>query len=104
MSSRNDTWRCVHVVVEDRRKPLFRFAHAPAFAPGIVFDLIALDLADPEIGAVRVTEIKAAYRRSRPHREAFGKLHANAFASQQIEQRSLLDVIGLRGIAGCRAN
>src|SRR5262249_52076880 len=97
---RHDAGRCVYVVIEDRREPLFRFAHAPAFSSGIIFNLITLDLADAEISALRVAEIESTNRRTGPHGEALGQFHANALALQQPEQRALLGVIGLRRIAG----
>src|SRR5262252_948931 len=50
------------VVIEHRGEPLLCFLRAPALAPGIVFDLIALDLANPKIVTLRVAEIEAAHR------------------------------------------
>ena len=64
------------VVVEHRREPPLGFLGAPALAPGVVLDLIALDLADAEIVALRVAEIEAAHRGAGPHGEALGERHA----------------------------
>ena len=87
-------------VVQHRRQPALGLDHAPALARGVILDLIALDLADAEIGALGVAEIEPRYRRARPHREALGQLHAGGVLRiEQVEQRRLLGVIGLRGIA-----
>ena len=88
-------------VVQHRRQPALGFRDAPALARGVVLDLVALDLADAEIEAFGMAEIKPRYRRARPHRIAFGQLHAGGVLGiEQREQRRLLGVIGLRGIAG----
>ena len=42
--------------IEDRRQPLMRVRHAPALACGMVFHLIAFDLADAKIMAPRRAE------------------------------------------------
>src|SRR6476646_4250340 len=75
-SRRHDTWRGLHVVIQDRRQPALAFRDAPAFALGIILDLVALDLADAEIGAVRMAEIEPAHRRPRPHGIALGQFDA----------------------------
>src|SRR5215470_5000108 len=73
---------------------LLRFLRAPALAPRVVFDLIALDLADAEIVALRVAEIEPAHRGARPHGEALGELHAGrGLAAEEIEQRCLPSVV-----------
>src|SRR5215204_3528532 len=88
------------IVVEDRRQPSLRLLDRPALAPRVVLDLVALDLADTEIGAVGVTEIEPADRGARPHRKAFRQLHPDiVLAREQLEQRRLLGILGLRRIA-----
>ena len=92
-------------VVQHRRQPALGLGHAHALARGIVLDLVALDLADAEIEAFGMAEIKPRHRRARPHRKALGQLHAGGVLGiEQAEQRRLLGVIGLRGIAGRRAD
>ncbi len=50
------------IVVQQRRQPALRFFHRPAFAPRIILDLVALDLADAEIAALGMGEIEARDR------------------------------------------
>src|ERR1700733_9388782 len=45
-------------VVQDRREPAFGLLDAKALACGVVLDLIALDLADPEVETFRMAEIE----------------------------------------------
>src|SRR3984957_2820909 len=52
-------------VVQHRGQPAFGLGDAPALARGVVLDLVALDLADAEIEAFRMAEIKTRYRRAR---------------------------------------
>src|SRR5262249_49425163 len=89
------------IVVEHRREPALGLLDAPALARRVISDLVALDLADAEVMALGVAEIEPAHRGARPHREALGELDADpALAVEQREQRRLLAVVGLRGIAG----
>src|SRR3984957_14877980 len=93
------------IVIEDRRQPFFGLLERQAFTSGIIFDLVALDLADAEIIALRVAEIEAADRGAGPHGKAFGQPHADrALAVEQLEQSRFLGVVGLRRIAGRRAD
>jgi hypothetical protein len=88
-------------IVQHRRQPPLGLSHRPALAPRIILDLIPLDLANPEIIALRMAEIESRYLRPRPHRKAFRQLHAGGVLGvEQAEQRRLFGVIGLRGIAG----
>src|SRR5262249_46673585 len=64
------------IVVQHRRQPSLRLLRRPALAPRVVLDLVALDLADTEIVALRVAEVEAAYRGAGPHGEALGELDA----------------------------
>ena len=92
-------------IVEHRREPALGLRHRPCPCGGVVLDLVALDLADAEIVALRVAEIEPAHRGARPHREALGELHADrALGVEQAEQGRLLGVIGLRRIARRRAD
>src|SRR5689334_24617375 len=50
------------IVVEQRRQPALGSRDVPALAFGIIGDLVALDLADAEISALRMRVIKAADR------------------------------------------
>jgi len=54
--------RFARCVVQDRGQPAFSDVEVPAFALGIVFDLITVDLADAEIVGFRVGEIEAGHR------------------------------------------
>ena len=54
---RGDARRVTRIVIEDRRQPALGFGNAPALAPCVILDLIALDLADAEIMRLRMTEI-----------------------------------------------
>src|SRR5258708_2302167 len=93
------------VIVEHRREPLLRLGHAPALARGVVLDLIALDLADAEIVALGMAEVEPAHGSARPHGEALGELEADPpLTVEQRKQARLLAVVGLRGIAGRRAD
>src|SRR5262249_3591143 len=77
----------------------------PRLAPCIVLDLVAVDLADPEIVALRMAEIETADRSAGPHGEALGQPHADArLGVEQAEQGRLLGVIGLCRIPGRRTN
>src|SRR5215471_906299 len=89
------------IVVEHGSEPLLRFRHGPTLTPGIILELVALDLADAEIVALGVAEIEPAYRCAGPHREALGELHPDPpLALEQREQGCLFAVVGLRWIAG----
>src|SRR5262249_48259208 len=55
-------------IVEDRREPALDLANRHTLARGIVLDLVTLDLADAEIEAFGVGEIKSRDRGARPHR------------------------------------
>src|SRR5882724_265097 len=92
-------------VIQHRRQPALGLGHRHALARGIILDLVALDLADAEIETLGMGEIKPRHRRARPHCKALGQLHASrVLRIEQAEQRRLLGVIGLRGIAGRRAD
>src|SRR5215469_2788243 len=52
--------QCLGIVIEDRRQPPLGVLESLVLAARIVFDLIALDLADAEIITFRMTEIEAA--------------------------------------------
>ena len=67
------------------REPLLGFPDCPALAGGVVLDLVALDLADPKIAALRMAEIKAADGSPRRHRVAFGQPHADPVGVEQAE-------------------
>src|SRR6266478_6551455 len=87
-------------VIQDRRQPALGFRHAPAFSRRIILDLVPLDLADAEVKAFGMAEIKPGYRRARPHRKTLRQLHAGGvFRVEQGKQRRLLGVIRLSEIA-----
>lgn len=51
--------RLVGIIAEALAQPAFDFGHGHAFAFGIILDLIAVDLADPEVAGFGVTEVPA---------------------------------------------
>src|SRR5688500_11294209 len=55
------------IVVEQGSEPALRFRECPAFAPGVIFHLVAFDLADAEIARVRMAEIQPRNGGARPH-------------------------------------
>src|SRR5258706_11081274 len=78
---------CPRIVIQNRRKPTLGFLQGPILTAGVIFHLVALDLADAEIAALGMGVIKARYRGRRPHGIAFGQLHADlGFGIQQLEQ------------------
>src|SRR5262249_29782157 len=98
-------YRSQRVIVEDRRQPFFGLLERPLLARRVVLDLIASDLADTERVAVRMAEIEAGARGPGPHRKAFRQAHADPpLAVEQTKKGRLLGMIGLRRIAGRRAN
>src|SRR5262249_19105734 len=104
ISRRDDAGRCMRVIVENGCQPPFTFADGPVLPPRVVLDLIAFDLADAEIRALRMAEIEPAHGGAGPHRETFGKLHPDALAVEQLKQRTLLGMVRLCRIAGRRPN
>src|SRR5690348_16924370 len=85
-SGRHDAaGRLARIVIQDRRQPALALGDAPTLAPGIILDLVALDLADAEIGALRMAEIEPAHRRARPHGVALSQFDADALGLEQIE-------------------
>src|SRR6202012_5773066 len=75
------------IVIENRREPLLGFGDAPVLAQRVILDLIALNLADAEIGSLGMAEIKPAHRSAGPHRKAFGELDAGCLlGAEQREQ------------------
>src|SRR3954447_12547944 len=75
---RRDLRNRARIVIQNRREPALGLLHAPPLALGVILDLIALDLADAEIVALRMAEIEPAHRRARPHGKAFGEADADA--------------------------
>ena len=80
-----------------------------AFAPRVIFYLIAVDTADAEVGRLRMGEIVTADRCRRRHGETLRQGNARRLRRvQHAEQRFLLRVVGAGGIAraraGCRGN
>src|SRR5262245_50406656 len=93
------------IVVEHGRKPSLGLLDAPALARRILLHLVALDLADTEIVAVGMREIKTGYGRPWPHGEALGELDPGCrLRLEQAEEGALLGVVGLGRIAGRRTN
>src|SRR5512143_1002313 len=101
---RHDAGRGVHIIIKYGSEPALALGDGPTFAPRVVLDLVTLDPADAEIGALRMAKIKPAHGRARPHRETFGQLDADALALEQVEQCAFLGMVGLRRIAGRRTN
>src|SRR6185437_13911975 len=93
------------IVVQDRAEPAFGGGQIPAFTPGVVLDLVALDLAGTEIAALGMAVIETGNRRARPHGVAYGQLHSDlVFGVEQLKQSRLLAVLGLCRVAGRRAD
>ena len=59
------------IIIEDRRKPALGLLLAPALARSVVGDLVAADLADPEIAALGMGEIESRDGGGRPHGDSF---------------------------------
>src|SRR5262249_19690171 len=97
---RDDARRSMRLIVDDRRPPTLALVDRPLFPLRIVFDLIAFDFSHAEICALRMAEVEAADRCTRPHREALRQSYADTLAVEQPEQHALLGVVGLRRIAG----
>src|SRR5215471_633859 len=102
---REPTWRSrrhiareLALVVEHRCQPTLGLLEAPALALSVVFDLVALDLADAEVMAIGVRQIKTRDASRRPHGVAFSEANARRlFRLEQVEDGCLFGVIGLRG-------
>src|SRR5262245_9515296 len=94
----------MRLIVKNWRQPALAFVDRPIFSLRILFDLIAFDFADAKIRTLRMAEVEATDRRARPHREALRQLYADTLAVEQLEQRALLGVVGLRRIAWRRTD
>src|SRR5512135_3627732 len=73
------------IVVKNGRQPPLALGERLTFAPRVIVDLIAFDLADAEIITLRMTEIEAAHRGAGPHRKAFGQFYSDRVLG--IEER-----------------
>ena len=49
------------IIVQDRGEPALGRSHVPAFAGGIISDLIFLDTSNSEVDAVRMREVQPGY-------------------------------------------
>src|SRR5678816_509841 len=93
------------IIIEQRRQPTLGFRKCPILAAGVIFYLVALDLADAEIAAFGMSIIEARHRRTRPHGIAFGQLDADLVGGvQQLEQSGFLRMFRLGGITRRRTD
>jgi len=91
----------VGVVVEIRAEPFLDFFERHSLAGGVGFDLVAFDFSDGEILRLRVGEIEPADAAGREHGEAFGERDPGVpLGVEELPERPLLSVVGLRWIAG----
>ena len=59
---KSDEWFLTYrIVIQIRPQPTFDLLHAQPLAFGVVFHLIAVDLAQAEVAGFRVSEVEAAY-------------------------------------------
>src|SRR5215210_140016 len=104
-ASRSLRVRTLALVIEVGGEPALRGGDVHPLPPGIVLDLVALDLADPEVLGLRMPEVVAADRRRRIHGKALGQRDARVrFGAEQVEQQPLLRVIRTGRVARCRTN
>src|SRR5512134_4147360 len=88
------------IVVEHRREPALGLRDRPALARRVVLGLVALDLADTEIMALRMRDVDTGDRGARPHGEALRQGNAGTLAHlHETPQSALLGVVRLRGVA-----
>jgi hypothetical protein len=64
----------VGLVAEEVAEPALGRGQGPAFALGVVLDLVAVDAADAEVGRLGMGEVVAADRGGRLHGEALGQV------------------------------
>src|SRR3954454_8377987 len=75
---RNGTKRrksVLRVVAEVRGEPALGLGGGPAFAVGVVGDLVGSEAADDEVLRLRVAEVDSRPRSPRRHRHRLGQLH-----------------------------
>src|SRR3546814_11534078 len=99
---------CVHFFFFSSRRRHTRCALVTGVqtcALPIFFELVASDPRDAEILAFGMPEIKAADRRGRQHRKAFGEYQPGILArGEQVEQDRLQTMVGAGRIAGGRTD
>ncbi|MPL88384.1 hypothetical protein SDC9_34404 [bioreactor metagenome] len=102
MSARGSGGRGGHRhVVQHRGKPALGFGERHALAPGVILGLIALDPGDAEVIGIGMGDIEPRDRGAGPHRHAVGQRHSSCRGGiEEAEDRHLLGVVGLGGIAG----
>ena len=95
--------RSARLVAKIRCEPSFDLGHSHALTPSVVFDLVARDAIDGEVARVRMREVEAADRSGWEHGEVLRERDAGALlGGEQVEEDSLLGVVGARGVAGRR--
>mmetsp|Transcript_55188 Transcript_55188/g.146427 ORF Transcript_55188/g.146427 Transcript_55188/m.146427 type:complete len:1471 (+) Transcript_55188:155-4567(+) len=95
----------VRVVAKVGPHPLLRLLDRLALALRILHDLVLAHLADLEVGRALVGEAERRDRRGRQHGERVGQLNADLLVRlDQFPHERLLGVVGLRRVAGRRAD
>src|SRR5512132_1283015 len=97
--------RTLALVVQVGGEPALDRRGLEALPPGVVLDLVALDLSDAEVLRLRTPEVVPAHRRRRQHGVALGESDARVgLRAEQVEQSALLGVIRTRGVARRRTD
>ncbi len=88
-------------VLEVGAEPFFGFGEAPAFAGGVVFELVAADFANVEVACAGVGQVEAADAGGWVHGEAFGEGAAGVFVGlEPVPEGGFFGVVGAAGVAG----
>ena len=83
-------------IAQPRPQPLFAGRKRHVLAGCIIFHLVFLKVGDGEVAALRVREVKSAYRCRRVHGLGFGEVHCGGFArAEEIEEKGFLGVVRL---------
>lgn len=86
---------CLWFVAEVGREPVFGLFHAHAFAFGVVFYLLAVDLADGEVAGLWMSKVDAADGGGGHHGFGFGEPDAGVFFNlHQVPDQIFFGVIG----------
>ena len=91
--------RSGRVVSQVGREPALHLAQACALAGCVVLGLLARDPPDGEVTRGRMAEVEAGDARARDHGEALRQLDSGFLGTQELEERSLLGVIGAGRVA-----
>src|SRR4249919_184464 len=89
----------VRVVRQVRAQPSLRLADALPAAARVVLQLVLRDPAHVEVPGLGMCEVEAGHRRGGGHGERVRQVDADLTRCQQIEQLTLLTVVGTRRVA-----